>query len=142
MTTNHLANEWKLLQKQCEDYEKYSLLIKLIAIILLAVTLLVQPGNELAIAAVIGVLWLQDAIWKTFQHRIETRLHKLEGNLAATEAGNNTQSIAYQLHSEFLAKRHNSGVFQEYLTQAVRPTVAFPYVALWAVLLLAMFFSS
>ncbi len=74
MPTTHLANEWSLLQNQCDSYEKHGLLIKLVAIVLLGTTLLVRPGNEPAIAAVICVLWLQDAIWKTFQHRIETRL--------------------------------------------------------------------
>lgn len=141
MPTTHLANEWSLLQNQCESYEKFSLLIKLVAIVLLGTTLLVRPGNEPAIAAVIGVLWLQDAIWKTFQHRIETRLLQIEGYLAASQAGSDSDGVAYQLNTAFLTQRRRGGVLKEYLTQAARPTVAFPYAALLILLVLTVIFS-
>lgn len=140
MPTNHLANEWSLLQNQCDSYEKYSLLIKLVAIVLLGATLLVRPGNELIIAAVIGVLWLQDAIWKTFQHRFESRLLQIEEYLATSQAGGDSEGVAYQLNTNFLTQRQRGGVLMEYLSQAVRPTVAFPYVALWVLLVLTVVF--
>ena len=141
MPTTHLANEWSLLQNQRDSYEKYSLVIKLVAIVLLGTSLLVRPGNESAIAAVISVLWLQDAIWKTFQHRIEARLLQIEGYLAASQAGSDSEGVAYQLNTAFLAQRQRGGVLKEYLTQALRPTVAFPYAALLILLVLTVIFS-
>ena len=141
MPTNHLANEWSLLQNQCDSYEKYGLAIKLIAIVLLGTTLLVRSGNEPAIAAVTCVLWLQDAIWKTFQRRIETRLLQVEAYLAISQAGSDSEGVAYQLNTAFLAQRQRGGVLKEYLTQALRPTVAFPYAALLILLFSTLIFS-
>ncbi len=141
MQTTHLANEWSLLQNQCDSYEKYSLVIKLIAIVLPGTSLLLRPGNEPAIAAVISVLWLQDAIWKTFQHRIETRLLQIEGYLAASQTGGDSEGIAYQFNTAFLAQRQRGGILKEYLAQALRPTVAFPYAALLILLVLTVVLS-
>ncbi|MFK8014732.1 MAG: hypothetical protein AB8G17_04785 [Gammaproteobacteria bacterium] len=138
MPSTDLANEWSLLQAQCDGYEKYSLLIKLVAAVLLGATLLVPSGHEVALGAVIGVLWLQDAIWKTFQQRIETRLLQLERYLAAERSGGQSDGVAYQLNTEFQSQRQRGGVVKEYLRQAVRPTVAYPYAALLVVLMFSV----
>ncbi|MEP6969097.1 MAG: hypothetical protein ABJA49_01565, partial [Betaproteobacteria bacterium] len=79
------------------------------------------------------VLWLQDAIFKTFQARLVARLLDLERHLAQ---GNATSGQAFQLHTIWQAGRKNlAGLLGEYLRSAMRPTVAFPYLVL---LLVAM----
>ena len=138
MSITHLANEWLLLQNQSNSYEKYSLLIKLVAIVLAAASALSNSGNELVMAALIGVLWLQDAIWKTFQQRIDARLVQLEGILASAQTEDDSTGVAYQLHTDFLAERQRGGVLKEYLAQSFRPTVAFPYAVLLLLVLSAV----
>ena len=68
MTQEKLSLEWQTLQNQFDSYEKYSLMIKLAAVLLTAIAMLTQLPILIAMA-LIGVLWLQDGIWKTFQWR-------------------------------------------------------------------------
>ena len=139
MSDSPLAAEWALLQNQYDSYEKFSLLIKLLALSLVAAALLVSsvPGASGAppMLIIIVLLWMQDAIWKTFQARIETRLLQLELLLAApTETD---AASAYQYNTQFLLQRPGAvGLILEYLKAAWRPTVAYPYAAL--VVLLAV----
>jgi len=130
MQKANLANEWSLLQNQFDNYEKYSLLIKLSAIGLLAVAYLL---NNLTVFVffLLLILWFQDAIWKTFQSRIETRLLQLEDYLSCEELLENNDAKAYQLNSLYLKNRPSSvGLIKEYLRQAIRPTIAYPHVLL------------
>jgi len=138
MTENPLADEWRVLQTQSASYERHSLLIKLTATILVAASFVLQPGLQLIVGAIVGILWLQDAIWKTFQSRLEDRLLLLEGKL--TEAAQDPAAIgdAYQLHTQFQIQRRQGGTLKQYIAQAFRPTVAFPYVALIALLALTL----
>jgi hypothetical protein len=79
------------------------------------------------------VLWIQDAIFKTFQARLGERLLQLERLLAD---GGEAAGRAFQLHTTWLATRKGlAGLLGEYLRSALRPTVAFPYVVLVAVAL-------
>jgi len=136
--TPELAAEWCLLQNQLDSYEKHSLLIKLFSIGLLAAGYF---SNQLSVFVLLLllVLWLQDAIWKTFQSRIEQRLLQLERFLATQPSensannGSDENSAAYQFNTLYLQNRPSSiGLIKEYLTQALRPTIAFPHVALVA----------
>jgi hypothetical protein len=88
-------------------------------------------------AVIVAILWLQDAIWKTFQSRIETRVLHLENLLRATPVSHQEQ-LAFQLHSQFQEQRKQGGMVAQYLSSAVRPTVAFPYAALLGLLALSM----
>jgi hypothetical protein len=88
-------------------------------------------------AVIVAILWLQDAIWKTFQSRIETRILYLESLLREAPGGNREQR-AFQLHSQFQEQRKQGGMVAQYLSSAVRPTVAFPYAALLGLLALSM----
>lgn len=134
MPHSHLANEWSLLQAQNDRSERDSLLIKLASVTVLASAVLVQ-SDSLYLALLIVILWLQEAIWKTFQTRTDARLLEVEQLLAAEQQSNGSDAIAYQLNSRFLAQRRGAtGLIAEYLSQALRPTVAFPH----AVLLVAM----
>ncbi len=125
MNTQDKANEWMLLQNQFDSYEKYSLLIKLANVAILCGAYLTQHVSVFVVALLM-VMWLQDAIWKTFQSRIETRLFQLEAGLDTDRSDK-----AYQFNSEYQKTRPGTiGLVMEYLRQAVRPTIAFPHVVL------------
>ena len=135
MTANDLSTEWCLLQNQFDSYEKYSLVIKLAAIII-AAALGIADYNAVVAAAFLLVLWGQDAIWKTFQSRIEMRLLLIEQAIAGEQ---NQQQHAFQFNSHYQAGS-NSGLalILEYCRQAVRPTIAFPHVLLILLVLLEL----
>jgi hypothetical protein len=127
MKRTELTQEWQLLQNQYDSYEKYSLLIKLVNIVLFSIALLMGIVN-IVILLVLLVVWLQDAVWKTFQSRIDDRLVQLEVALADDTA---TSAIPFQYNREFAQNRPSTiGLIASYLSQAVRPTVAFPHVVL------------
>ena len=127
-----LSLEWQTLQNQFDSYEKYSLIIKLVAVLLTAIALLTQLPVLFAIA-LIGVLWLQDGIWKTFQGRFEQRLLQIEAEIR--ESGATTDC---QFNSAYQAKANSGGaLIAEYIKQSLRPTVMFPYVVLEALVVAA-----
>jgi hypothetical protein len=128
-----LADEWSLLQNQFDSYEKFSLLIKLSSTAMLGAALLINHPS-IFVLFLLATLWLQDAIWKTFQARIESRLLQLERSLVA-----GTQEAAYQFNSQYLLSRPGVvGLLKEYFVQALRPTVAFPHALLILILGIAL----
>ena len=115
---NALHQEWLALQGQHERYEALALGVKLVAF---AATVLV-PDNTLALA-LLALLWLQEAVLKTFQGRLGDRLLVVEAGLKAGDG-----ATAMQLHSDWLAARPRGlGLVVQYLKSALRPTVALPY---------------
>lgn len=131
-TTDAIAREWTVLQTQHEQYEFVALGIKLVAVSLFAICLTLGLREEL-VGLLMFVLWVQDAIFKTFQSRLGERLLQLERALAG---GDETSVRPFALHSAWLAGRHGlSGLLGEYLRSALRPTVAFPYLLLLVVAL-------
>ncbi len=94
--------EWQVLQNQYDSYEKYSLVIKLLAAIFLFCGLACQLPS-IYTAVLIAVLWLQDAIWKTFQARIEARLYLVEAQLAAIKHGDAVDELAFQFNRNFFS---------------------------------------
>ena len=129
MNKNDFKKEWCLLQNQFDSYEKHSLYIKLLSVIVL-LTGEVAEIVSIFTPLVLGVLWAQDAIWKTFQSRIEPRLLQVEKCIAS-----NSEESAFQFNSEY-QKVCLTGfsLIGEYARQALRPTVAFPHVALILIL--------
>jgi hypothetical protein len=128
MAHHDLANEWQLLQNQFDNYEMHSLYIKLLTVTLFLIAYSLDRYG-VVIMAVMLVLWLQDAIWKTFQGRIEQRLLALEQQLSSDEPTTITTPYRYNLN--YLASRPSTtGLIKEYARQALRPTVAFPYLIL------------
>lgn len=120
------AQEWQVQQTQFDAYERMSLLIKLVSLLLVIIAF-VMPEYSLGLAVVIAVVWLQDAIWKTYQSRIDDRLAVIEKALSQ-EA---TTDLPFQFNREFLATRPSQvGLMLSYLKQACRPTVAYPHVVL------------
>ena len=113
-----LHQEWLALQGQHERYEALALGVKLVAF----VAVVVVPDNPMAVA-LLALLWLQEAVLKTFQGRLGDRLLAVE---AALRSGESTGAM--QLHSDFEARRPRAGaLLAEYLKCALRPTVALPY---------------
>ena len=127
-----LKNEWSILQNQSDGYEKYSLVIKLLNVGLLSAAY-ISSNMGIFVLCMLLVLWVQDAIWKTYQSRIEYRLLQIENLLL-----NNIDEKAYQLNSDYQKNRPgNIALVGEYLRQAIRPTVAYPHAVL--VLMFALF---
>ena len=137
--TTPLAHEWTTLQNQYDAYERSSLHIKLMAVLVLLVLWVTQTVSLIALS-LLCVLWLQDAIWKTFQSRIETRLLRIETTLAEFTDPSQSQG-AYQFNREFEKTRPSTlGLVTEYVKQACRPTVAYPHLVLLLLGLLFCFF--
>ena len=133
-----LAREWQGLQRDHEQYETHALWIKLAAILISLVSFVVAIDLRLGVALIL-VLWLQEAIVRTGQARLGHRLLHLEG-LLRQPAPN--PADAMQLHTQWQSSRGGpAALLKEYATQAMRPTVAFPYVVL-VVLLLALLLAS
>ena len=133
MSVKELGTEWCLLQNQFDSYEKHSLYIKLISIIVLLAANIAGQINAFTLLILL-VLWLQDAIWKTFQSRTETRLLQIENHIA--EAGEESRGHSFQFNSEYhKIRRCGSSLVCEYARQSIRPTVAFPHVLLIFMLL-------
>ncbi|TDP72919.1 hypothetical protein [Roseateles toxinivorans] len=128
-----LGQEWAQLQHDHEQYERSGLLIKLLAVVL-CLACMALGFDALWLAPVLLMLWLQEGIYRAFQSRLSARLLRVEQALAQ---GTTATARAFQLHSDWLATRPGTvGLIREYLSNAARPTVAFPYVLLLALSLL------
>lgn len=140
MTKSNLAAEWSVLQNQFDSYEKHSLLIKLFSIGVLSTAYFTNHLSAFVLFLLL-ILWLQDAIWKTFQARIDARLLQLEDYLSSEHALENRDGISFQFNSLYAQNRpSNVGLLKEYLRQSLRPTVAFPHIVLVAILGFYLFF--
>ena len=129
MEKTALGTEWTLLQNQFDSYEKHSLYIKLLSVITLVFTQAVNFSSDGFIVIILFVFWLQDAIWKTFQSRIEPRLFQLEQAIRQ-----NKEAPAFQFNSEYQkVSVRGAALLVEYCRQAIRPTIAFPHIVLIAV---------
>lgn len=134
MTVQALTGEWKVLQNQFDSYEKHSLYIKLVALVLLT-TGLFSDLSLWMLLPILAIVWLLDGIWKTFQARIEVRLLKVEQAIAQSQ-----EITACQFNQDFLTQRLGVvGLVGEYLKSALRPTVAYPHVLLILIAGLSVF---
>lgn len=119
-----LGHEWATLQDNHEQYEKNSLLIKLLAILFCAIGLAEGLPAALLVPTLL-IFWLMEGIFRTSQSRLGERLLKVEALLRQNPL---PEATAYQLHSEWQASRPGSfGLVLEYLGNSAQPTVAFPY---------------
>lgn len=128
------AQEWTTLQNNFECYEHGILWLKLSTVLVFFIGAVLQLEPWL-LAVLLLVLWLQEAIYKTFQSRLGARLQQLESWISESAA---TQSASpYQLHTAWLAQRKGlAGLLWEYAASALRPTVAVPHVVLLLAVLL------
>jgi hypothetical protein len=119
-----LEREWMVLQGNIEQHERNALFIKLVAVFLFTAAVLFSLAGDLT-AWLIAILWIQEAMLRTFQARIGTRILRIEEMLRGA-AGQ-----AMQLHTDWIATRNGlAGMVLEYAASAIRPTVAFPYAVL------------
>ena len=124
--TSQTSEEWHTLQQCHEQHEKNALWIKLVCVALCVVGLGLHVARPW-LAWCVVLLWMQEAIFKTYQSRIADRLQKLERILA--QGG--PAPAALQLHTEWAAQRPGwIGLVSSYARSGCKPTVAFPYAAL------------
>jgi len=122
---NELMTEWCLLQNQFDSYEKHSLYIKLVSIMVL-LTAEISGFIGITIIFILLVLWGQDAIWKTFQSRIEPRLFQIEKSIST-----DCSESACQFNTEYnKGSLGGLALIIEYARQSIRPTIAFPHIVL------------
>ncbi len=130
-----LEQEWCVLQNQTDSYEKHSLLIKLVSVVLCSLLLFHQQLDFL-IVLLCGLCALLDGIWKTFQSRIDERLLEIE--LAII---NQQFDQGMQYHTRWQAKRGGVvALLMGYIKSLLTPTVALPHgltigIAAWIALL-------
>lgn len=125
---NLLRQEWQTLHQDHERHDRYGLLIKLTAVIVCLLSLALGMTLWLALIFVL-TLWLQEGIWRTIQARTSDRLLVVERLLA--QPG---EQAGLQFYSAWQATRPGTAALvKEYLRNALRPTVAYPYVILLAV---------
>ena len=132
-----LQNEWITLQTQFDSYEKCSLVIKLLSIIICCV-LVFSLNAGIWSLLIIAILWLQDGIWKTFQNRIGQHLEVVERAIQATphHIPDHTSQIGMQFNLAWNQTRPNAiGLVGEYVKQSLKPTVAYPHVVLMALII-------
>jgi hypothetical protein len=122
------THEWTTLQKQHEAYERSALLVKLLAVVLVAVGSWLTPTAPAVVAVLVLLLWAQEAIMKTWQARLGARLLVVE---AALGGQTSNEARPFQLHTQWQAARAGTvGMLLEYAKSALWPTVAFPYAVL------------
>lgn len=130
---NDFQNEWTIIHNNIESYQRLSLTIKLFSILICSLSLFFSI-DTLTTSLLLLILWLEDAIWTTFQKRLETRIFFIEEKI---KENNIEYNGAFQLYSEW--QNNRSGflhLIKEYLSNSVKPTVAYPY----CILVLTLFF--
>jgi hypothetical protein len=124
-THEPLGQEWTTLQNNHEHYERGALALKVVTVVF-AFALLAVNLPALIVASVVAALWLQEGIYRTSQSRLGQRLLVLESLISGNES-----AVPFQLHTQWQAARPGvGGLLREYVGNALRPTVAYPYVVL------------
>ncbi|NOQ77539.1 MAG: hypothetical protein GQ475_07120 [Methylococcaceae bacterium] len=133
---NDFQNEWVIIHSDIEKYERFSLIIKLFTVFIFILAK-ASAFNPLLIIFLILILWLQDGIWKTFQKRLETKILIIEDNI---DSNSNKKGSAFQLYSEWHKNRTGSlSLIKEYIFNSLKPTVAYPYIALVTLLAINLY---
>lgn len=129
--------EWQEVHLSIERYEGAALWLKLSAV-LLVVFYLTSALGTLWCLLLLFVLWLMEGIWRTSQLRLVTRIENLEALLASDT---DVRNVPFQLYREFAASRGSVGaLLGEYVGNALRPTVAYPYGVIVGLVVLAWIF--
>ena len=132
-----LQNEWITLQTQYDSYEKCSLAIKLFSILLCCILVFALDAGVWSLLVVV-ILWLQDAIWKTFQCRIGHRLEVVEQAIQDNphHVPEHLLHTGMQFNLAWNQSRPRAiSLVSEYIKQSFKPTVAYPYVVLIALII-------
>ncbi len=130
--SNLLKDEYLFLQHCYEENDRSALWIKCISIVVFSALMIATaewPGPYLPLVAatVSGLFWLTEAIWKTFQSRLEERIIAIENYFQA----NGGELPPLQIYSTWLRQRGGVvALLQEYAKSAIRPTIVVPYLLL------------
>ncbi|MCC2617109.1 hypothetical protein LJ739_12725 [Aestuariibacter halophilus] len=117
-----LQQEWLLLQRQYGQFETGSLLVKLVSVGVVT-SLLWHTRLDGLVPVLCLVLWMIDAMWKTFQSRYQERLLHVEG---ALQEGQDYRAM--QFHSLWGVQRPGvAGLLKSYLLNGLRPTQLLPH---------------
>ena len=139
-----LQKEWTTLQNQYDSYEKLSLTIKLLNVTL-TVALLFGLNTGYWLLLICAVLWLQDGIWKTFQNRMGQRIEIVEKAIAVHLKAQPTEEsglLGMQFNTAWADTRPSTiGLILEYIKQSLKPTVAYPHVALVVIIVINLGFA-
>jgi len=119
-----LGLEWQTLQNNHEQYEKSALLIKLSSLAFALAGLAASlPLVWLGLA--VGLCWLLEGIYKTYQARMVERLLQVEILLQQVAPS----APAMQLYTQWTDNRPGGlSLIAGYARSALRPTVAYPYL--------------
>lgn len=122
-----LKNEWAILHNTIEQYEQYSLIIKLCCVLMVLLAILTRLHIVISLMVVL-IVWLQDGVWTTFQRRLEARILVVESEI---EKNPKKSDRAYQLYSQWSEQRSGvAGTIKEYVKNSLKPTVSYPYIIL------------
>ncbi len=111
--------EWLALHQDHERYDRWALLIKLLA--LLVWLLGWHWWVTWPVTLVVALLWGQEAIWRTWQARLGDRLLAIEQDGARP----------FRFYREWQGPRPGmAGLVLDYVKSALRPTVVYPYAVL------------
>lgn len=122
-----LAQEWNVLQVNCEQYEKSALTIKLVTILSLTLGLATDVSASWLVTILLHC-WVCEAMVKTYQSRLEVRLLSIETLLSQGEP---MVSDAMKLHTQWASVRPKGlEMIKSYAVSGLRPTVLFPYAPL------------
>ncbi|TRY33194.1 hypothetical protein [Aliiglaciecola sp. M165] len=128
-----LQKEWEILQQEYAGFEKWSLLIKVFSVVICS-TLVFHQKLDFVIFCLCIVLWMLDAIWKTFQARTEQRILVIEQGLAKQ-----SDVVAMQFHTHWQQSRPSAaGLIIEYVKSGLSPTVCLPHICVLSVCVLLM----
>ncbi len=136
-----LLKQWQILHICHENYEQYALIIKLFAIACTVVAISLSVSLLLSLF-LLSIVWLQEAIWKTYQSRLAQAIMLIEEKMTCKDAeDNNKLEQPYLLYTQWQLKRpNNKQLIKEYIVNSIKPTVIYPYLPL--ILILIVFSSS
>lgn len=136
-----LLKQWQTLHICHENYEQYALIIKLFAIACTVVAISLSVSLLLSLF-LLSIVWLQEAIWKTYQSRLAHAIMLIEEKMTCNDAEDNDKlEQPYLLYKEWQLKRpNNKQLIKEYIVNSIKPTVIYPYLPL--ILILIVFSSS
>ena len=120
-----LHQEWAIQQQQFHHFELAANALKIVSLLSLVVLL---PSIQLPSLGflICGVIWIQEAMLKTYQQRTSDRI------LIVEKAISEQQSYkAMQFHTSWDALRPSAtGLLKQYVYNMFKPTVMLPYFVL------------
>ena len=127
----NLRAEYLLIQGQFEAFDQRALSIKALATPLLGAGLAFgfKESSPVILAAAVlvaGSLWLLEAIWKTFQYCLASRIIQLEKWFRGEES---VEPVPFQIYTEWMKSwTTNYGSLKHLPRILMQPFVCLPYL--------------